>query len=164
MTDKTQKPVALVLGAAVRPGGVASPALERRTRHAITLWQQSKVSALVLSGGQKTHPPAEALVMAELCHAAGVPSRVLHIEPSALTTEDNFRCSRPLLDALAPPKVIVVTDRYHARRARLVARRQGLVVRVSSPDLIDVRRWRIVRAWAREMIALAWYWINGKGR
>ncbi|WP_300535496.1 ElyC/SanA/YdcF family protein, partial [uncultured Mameliella sp.] len=60
---KTQG-VALVLGASVRPDGRPSPALTRRVAHAVALWQAGRVGTLVLSGGVRTHPPAEAEGMA----------------------------------------------------------------------------------------------------
>lgn len=163
MTER-DKPVALVLGAAVRPGGVPSPALERRARHAVGLWRSGQVRALVLTGGVRTHPPSEAEVMAALCRAEGVPDAALRIETAALTTEDNILLSLPALRSLGAAEIVIVTDRYHAARARLVARRAGLRARTACPRLTDAPLWRVVRAWLREAVALAWYWARGAGR
>ncbi|MGP6087375.1 YdcF family protein [Antarctobacter jejuensis] len=157
-------PVALVLGARVLPDGRPSPALRRRAVHAVSLWRDGRVRALILSGGVRTNPPAEALVMAQVCRAAGVPETALVLETGALTTEDNFRLSRPLLEALGARKVVVVTDRYHAARARLMGRRAGFDVVVDSPDLKGAPPLRVARTWLREMAALFWYWIRGAGR
>ena len=118
--------VALVLGASVRPGGAPSAALARRAHHAAHLWQAGEVGALVLSGGIRTHPPSEADVMAALCRGDGVPEAALRRERAAQTTEDNVRLSLPLLRELGAQEVVIVTDRYHAARALLVARRSGL--------------------------------------
>ncbi|WP_417210609.1 YdcF family protein [Antarctobacter sp.] len=164
MTDPDDRPVALVLGAAVRPGGVPSPALERRARHAAALWRDGHVRGLVLSGGERTHPPTEAEVMAQVCRDAGVPDAAMVLEPEASTTEENMRLARPILDALGAREVIVVTDRYHAARARLVARRVGLRARTSCPRLTGAPVWRVARAWTREAVALVWYWLRGAGR
>lgn len=164
MNDRNDSPVALVLGAAVRPGGTPSPALERRARHAAALWKAGKVRGIVLSGGERTYPPSEAEVMAQVCRDAGVPDAVLFLERAARTTEDNMRLARPILMALGAQEVIVVTDRYHAARARLVARRVGLRARTDSPQLTGAPLWRVVRAWAREGVALGWYWVRGAGR
>ncbi len=160
---KTQG-VALVLGAAVRPDGSPSPALTRRVRHAVALWQAGRVGLLVLSGGARTHPRTEAEVMARICREAGVPEKALLMETRALTTEDNMRLALPMLDDLGCRDVVIVTDRYHAARARLVARRAGLRATASWPRLTGAPWWRVVRAWAREAVALAWYWLRGAGR
>lgn len=102
--------------------------------------------------------------MAQVCRDAGVPDAVLFLEPKAWTTEDNMRLAQPILQALGASEVIVVTDRYHAARARLVARRVGLRARTSSPQLTSAPLWRVLRAWAREGVALGWYWVRGAGR
>lgn len=159
-----QRPVALVLGARVLPDGTPSVALRRRVVHAVSLWRKGRVRAIVLTGGVRTDPPAEALVMAQVCRAAGVPDTALVLETQAQTTEENFLLSRPLLQALQAQEVIVVTDRYHAARARLVGRRAGLRVTVDSPDLNGAPHLRVARSWLREGVALAWYWARGVGR
>ena len=160
---KTQG-VALVLGAAVRPDGTPSPAVARRVGHAVALWQSGQVGLLVLSGGVRTHPPTEAEVMARLCREAGVPDEALLLETRALTTEDNMRLAQPLLAGLGCRDVVIVTDRYHAARARLVAQRVGLQATASCPRLTGAPMWRVLRAWAREAVALGWYWLRGAGR
>ncbi|MBY6162324.1 YdcF family protein [Mameliella alba] len=156
--------MALVLGAAVRADGSPSPALKRRTLHAVDLWRRGDVRALILSGGTRTHPPTEAEVMARLCRAEGMPDTALVLEPEALTTEDNMRLSAPLVSRMGAPCVVVVTDRYHAARACLVARRAGLTVCASCPGLTGAPAWRVMRAWSREAVAFAWYWLRGAGR
>lgn len=102
--------------------------------------------------------------MAQVCRDAGVPDAVLFLEPEAWTTEDNMRLAQPILQALGASEVIVVTDRYHAARARLVARRVGLRARTDCPQLTGAPLWRVLRAWAREGVALGWYWVRGAGR
>ena len=164
MDVRSDSPVALVLGAAVRPGGTPSAALERRARHAAGLWRAGEVRALVLSGGERTHPPAEAEVMARVCRTEGVPEAAMLLERAALTTEENILLSHPLLERLGARDLVLVTDSYHAARARLVARRAGYAVRTSCPRIGDAPRWRVLRAWAREAVALCWYWLRGAGR
>ncbi len=163
MTGK-DAPVALVLGASVLPDGTASPALARRVRHAVSLWQAERVRVLVLSGGVRTNPPAEAVVMARICREAGVPEAALRLETRALTTEENFRFARPLLEDLGAREVVVVTDRYHAARARLLGRRAGFVVTLDCPELKGAPPLRVARSWLRERVALFWYWLRGAGR
>ena len=153
--DQGQGPaVAVVLGAAVWPGGVASPTLARRTDHAIRLWRAGEVQVILGCGGVGRHGPAEAEVIADLCRAAGVPEAALRREAASTSTEENLRFARPLLALLAPSQVVIVTDGFHAPRARLVARRLGLQV-VSAPvgAPLTLRR---IRAGLREMPAYLW--------
>ena len=65
--------VIVVMGAAVWPSGVPSPALKRRLDHGVFLWQKRYSENLLLTGGTGRFPPAEALVMRRLALAAGVP-------------------------------------------------------------------------------------------
>ncbi|KUF09788.1 YdcF family protein [Pseudoponticoccus marisrubri] len=163
MTD-ARRPVALVLGAAVWPGGVASPSLSRRALHAADLWHAGHIGAIIASGGEGRHGPAEAEVIAGLCHAAGVAPEALHLEPRATTTEENIRLSLPLLEALGHPPVVLVTERYHAPRALLVARRAGLSARADWPPATPLPSRRALSLRLREAGAFAWYALAGKGR
>lgn len=158
--------VALVLGAAVWPGGRPSPTLERRARHAAALWQAGEVGAIVASGGLGRHGPSEAEVIAALCHAGGVPEAALVLEARSTSTEENLRFSLPLLRAMGAREVVIVTDGFHAPRARLAARRLGLarelgVVRSDSPRApLTAGR---VKAGLREVPAYLWYALRLRG-
>lgn len=132
--------IALVLGAAVWPGGLPSPSLRRRAGQAIALYRAGEVDAIMGCGGTGAHPPAEAEVIAQLCRAAGVPEAAILREDRSTTTRENLTFAKALL----PPgaQVVVVTDPYHAPRARLIARQIGLRARTSCPawDTIGPRQ------------------------
>lgn len=150
-----QTATALILGAAVWPGGAPSPALERRTRHAITLYQQGRIHRIIPSGGLCLRPPCEAQVMADLCRASGIPDSALTLETAATSTLENIAFAKPLLGGQT---AVIVTDRYHAPRAWLAARAYGLDARVSCPPLTSVwPSWRLIRQYLREAIALPFY-------
>ena len=119
----------LILGAAVWADG-PSPALRLRTAHAAALWHELRPPQVVCCGGLGLNPPSEAEAMAELLVAAGVPRGVIALEDRSTTTLENIRFSLPLLGG---PRVTIVTHRYHAARARMVARHFGLQAEVSSP-------------------------------
>lgn len=150
-------PVALILGAAVWPEG-PSPTLRRRTETAARLWQAGEVSAVVCCGGLGRHPPAEAVVMRDLLRGLGLPEAAILIEDRSTTTAENVAFALPLLRARGESAVIVVTDWYHAPRARLTARRMGLVAQSRSPGLRGVRPLAQVRLALREVPALVLYW------
>lgn len=141
---------ALVLGAGVWPGGEPSPTLRRRAMHAADLLLAGEVERAVLCGGVGQHPPSEARVMARVIREAGVQGEVLVLEEHSTDTISNIGNALRLCPDMQ--EVVIVTDRYHARRARIVARHLGLCVRSSSPSgPAGARR---LRASAREGFAM----------
>ena len=119
--------VIVVLGARVWPDGRASAALERRMRLAISLYRAGLAPLLVLSGGGRQAVP-EAEVMRELALAAGVPAAALMLERRSRTTLENATETAKLLIPQGQTAVVLVTDGYHALRARLLFRMAGLTV------------------------------------
>ncbi|WP_299929554.1 YdcF family protein [uncultured Pelagimonas sp.] len=156
--------IAIVLGAAVWPGGEPSPSLRRRAEHAAKLWQDGMVSAIIGSGGVGKHPPSEAQVIADICRAKGVPEACILQEDKATTTEENLRFSARLLAEHGAVSAVLVTDAYHAPRALLVARRLGMKATASCPKMTGTTWRRVIKAWMREIPALIWYVLHGKGR
>jgi uncharacterized SAM-binding protein YcdF (DUF218 family) len=161
LTEKKEAPsprpdrAILVLGAAVWPGGRASPTLIRRTRHAAQLWLDGAACAIVPCGGTGRHPPAEAEVMRRLLEAEGVPPDRIFPETRSTNTAMNIAFARPILDELGISSVLIVSDAYHLPRARLLARRAGLCTETSAPPWRDARPWAQIRAAAREVPAYA---------
>ena len=115
-------PTAIVLGAAVWPGG-PSPTLLRRTRHGAGLVLSGRAGRLVCTGGVGRHGPAEAAAAARIAAEMGVPSASVSTETASRTTWENLRGALPLLPGTS---VLIVTDRWHMPRALMIARRLGL--------------------------------------
>lgn len=161
-------PIALVLGARVRPDGSASPSLQRRALVAAGLWHSGTVGQILASGGSAGGLPSEAQAIAQICKAQGVPDAALLLDTQARTTEENLRNAQALLRVQAGtaplPEVILVTDLYHQPRAWLVARRLGLRSRAAWPPLKGARALPFAKAALREIPAFLWYWVSGKGR
>lgn len=109
----------VVAGCAVWPGGVPSPALRRRVRRAVDLYDDGWAPRIVLTGGVGTHPPAEAEVAARLCRQWGVPEAALIREPWSTDTQQNARYAARLVQG----RVLVVTDPFHVARCRVLFRR-----------------------------------------
>ncbi len=103
----------VVPGAAVRPDGSASPALERRVRAGVSLFQLGLAPVLVVSGGVVTYPPAEAIVGVRLAETLHIPSTALVCEPTARTTAENAARTAQL--GLGQ-RVLVMTDDFHVAR------------------------------------------------
>jgi len=146
--------VALVLGAAVWPGGQPSPTLARRVGHGASLWRAGRVDAVLGCGGMGIHPPSEATVIAGLLQAAGLPEVAIHREDRSTTTRENLRNAIPILQRLAATEVVIVTDPYHAPRARLIAWQEGIVAVSDCPSWRALGPRQLARQLPREGLAL----------
>lgn len=149
---------AIVLGAAVWPGATPSPALRRRAEVAAQLYCDGLVKVIITTGGVGDHPPSEAAVTARVLTELGVPESAIRCEDRSHSTMENLVHSRAFLADGAP--VVIVTDRWHLPRAKLVARRLGLVATGAAPSLRGSHPGRITRAVLRELPALLWYAIR----
>lgn len=148
------KPTAIVLGAAVWPGGQPSPALRRRAEKAAALYHAGEVAAIVGTGGHGRHPPSEAEVIRDVLTAAGVPESAVTLEDRSRTTRENLAFARALLPPDEP--VLIVSDFWHLPRARLIALRLGLNTRTARADLAGSAPHRVLRLMLREAGALVW--------
>ena len=94
--------------------------------------------------------------MCDLLVAARVPGHAILIEDKSTTTLENIRNALPML---ADREVIVVTDRYHAKRALMVARHFRLQATADCPK---PEQWNI-RHHLREMLARPAYALKLRG-
>ncbi len=149
---------ALILGAGVWSDG-PSPTLVRRSRHAAALFHTGHVTALIACGGLGRHPPTEAEAIRSLLLAEGVPDAAITLEERSTTTGENIRFALPLL---AGREVLIVTDWYHAPRARLIARRVGLHATSSAPPRPGARPLVQAKGLIREIPAYLAYLFHIK--
>ena len=94
----------------------------------IGLYREGKVKTLLFTGGFNSKIKAtEAIEMAALARAAGIPRADILVEPRAAHTDQNMSFSRELLEASiganALRSILLVTIHYHIRRAIIAARR-----------------------------------------
>jgi vancomycin permeability regulator SanA len=151
--------VIIVLGAAVWPEGQPSPALRRRVAHAVQAFHTGKGRRLLMTGGLGRYPPAEAQVMRQLALAAGVPETCILIEAQATSTfHSALRCAA-ILRQHGWSTALIVTDRYHLRRALFVFRSCGIEAYGHAPQgrLYSRKRWKRWYYRGREAFALVWY-------
>jgi uncharacterized SAM-binding protein YcdF (DUF218 family) len=152
--------VIIILGSRVYPDGQPGPALTRRTRHAVALFQQGLARQVICSGGLGTYPPTEAEAACGLAESLKVPAAAIWIENQAHSTEENALYTASLMRAHGWQTAILVTDGYHLYRAALLFRRAGVVVypspaQITAGPMNPIERY--VRE-SRELIALGWYW------
>lgn len=141
----------VVLGAKTLRDNRPSRAIERRMQVALALYRAGAAPVLVLSGGGgRTVPEAE--VMRRLALAAGLPDAALVVEPRSRNTLENATETARLLADRGTAAVILVTDRYHALRARVLFRLVGLsVCAVHTPPASLRREWPM---WMLESVKL----------
>lgn len=149
--------VAVVLGAAVWPGGQPSPTLRRRVLHAVELFRQGRVSHVICCGGLGRFPPREAEVMRQICLEEGLPDAAVLMEDQSHTTIENFANIRPILAGLGQPDLLIVTDAYHKWRALITARHFGLSAQATCPAMAGTAGHRVLKSWLREIPALIYY-------
>jgi uncharacterized SAM-binding protein YcdF (DUF218 family) len=123
--------IAVVLGAAVRPDGTASPTLRLRTEHAIALHRSGLVDRVFFTGGVGRHGPPESDVAAAIALAAGLPADRIDREARSTRTVENLSEAAARL----PPgaRIVIVSNRWHLPRAVAAARLIGLAARGSGP-------------------------------
>jgi uncharacterized SAM-binding protein YcdF (DUF218 family) len=149
----------VVLGAPLDPTGALSPIAEERVVAGVAAFAAGLAPILCVTGG--THAPGgagprEADAMAARAHALGVPRAAIVIEREARSTAENAALVRARLpDARV---VALVTQRFHARRARRCFRRVGfealvwpIVGGLAAAQPGSAARWI-----AREYAAWAW--------
>ncbi len=84
----------------------------------------------------------------------GVPSRHISLEDRSTSTFENIDNARLILTTLGAQSVVIVTDQYHALRARLVARHLDLKARTDCPVNTGTKPLRTIKSYAREVPAI----------
>ena len=74
-------------------------------------------------------------------------------EGHSRNTLENIRNALPLLAGLGDPDVVIITDAYHAPRARLIAHRLGLRATSSSPAISGANPPQFLKSALREIPA-----------
>jgi uncharacterized SAM-binding protein YcdF (DUF218 family) len=130
----------VVLGAPLYPGGGLTDVVAERVRAAAALYAAGGAPIVCATGLDEAGPMVAALA------ALGVPTAALRAEERARSTAENAAFTAALL---APARTVwLVTQPFHARRARWHFRRAGL----------DARVWHIADSiqYARPGRALRW--------
>lgn len=164
-------PAVVILGAAVRPGGVPSRALADRVAAALAWGEAQPVPPLyVPTGAVGRHGPAESAVMARLLRAAGVPQARILEEPTGTDTLSSVIACLALLRG-HPGPLRVATHRYHLPRSLLLFRLGGRAAQAVPPPpgpaagaSLARWRWRLreVPALPYDAALMAWARLRGR--
>ncbi|MBO4384800.1 MAG: YdcF family protein [Clostridia bacterium] len=151
----------IVLGGGIR-GRSPSLTLKYRLDAAKEYADRNPDALIVLSGGQgPDETVSEAEVMRDYLLARGVPDERMIMEDASVSTEENFRFSKAIIDERigSGAVVVFVTNRFHVFRSELVARHEGL-----DAEGIPARGvWYITpNDYMRECVAIVVYFVKGK--
>lgn len=157
-TASSQADVAIVLGAAVyndRP----SPVYRERINHAIELYQQGQVKAIIFTGGLGPGDElSEGDAGREMALTAGVPDRDIFVENTSGNTFENLANSLPILKEQGFETILLVSDPLHMRRTLLTAEDLNLDAESSPTTTSRYRSLHTqIRFLLREMYFLAIY-------
>ena len=149
-TDDRRPSDAIVVLGAAQYAGRPSPVLAARLDHALALWQEGVAPLVVLTGGTGDgDTTSEAAVGGRYLRSRGVPDSLLLLEEDGRTTSQSVRRAAEILQARGQVRVVLVSDPFHALRARVLAWRWGLDA-VTSPTRTSPiartpsREWRYV--------------------
>ena len=171
MTPDALRPVIIIFGAAVRPGGQPSGAMLDRVRSAFRLGERLPDSLYMPTGGVGRHGPAEAEVMASVLRDRGVAPERIRTEPTGTNTISSVRACAALLRGHAGP-VYAASSPYHLPRCVMLLRLAGLRARACPPTWAPAsssrrKRWywrlREVPAVPVDAALMAWYRLRNRG-
>lgn len=144
--------VAVLLGCPTGRLEAPRPLALARVRTAALLLRTGVASRVLVVGGAPRGGCSEAQVMAELLEREGVPPSCIECEHLSANTLENALAARRLLTG--ERHVLVVTQRFHAARARRCFALAGLsAVVCEAPAPVDARRRRVLRMRER----LSWW-------
>lgn len=157
----------VVLGAGIEDARTLSPISLRRTIQGIRLYRRGLAPAIIFSGGQAGQEAAEAGLMAALAIELGIPFGVIWTETRSSDTWTEALEVARLAQPKGIKKILLVTDRFHMRRASAAFERAGFEVLPASGDaaLENVRkpegRLILMRQVCLEAFARLYYWVRG---
>jgi len=120
--DVPVRPVAIVFGAGVIDGK-PTPALSDRVHGAVTLYQQGRVSHLLMTGDHSVAHYDEVTVMKEQAVAEGVPPSAITRDYAGFNTYESCYRAR---DVFGVREAVLVTQDYHLSRALYTCRELGV--------------------------------------
>lgn len=149
--------IALVLGAGLKAKGAPSDILEDRILTAIELYKNNKIGKFIMSGDNSSvnHNEVEAMKLFAL--ANGLSEEAMITDYAGLSTFDS--CEQ-VKNVFGLNKVIVITQRYHLRRALYLCNELGVeAVGVPARDRGYIKQFKYS---FREFLASfqAWMQIN----
>jgi len=117
----------IVFGSSVHRNNQAGPGIKRRVGTAANLYNDGKISRLILTGGKgDASKDSEALVMKREAMRRGVDPEDILLEEEAVSTWQNIANTKDLRSDC--DGVVGISDRYHLARIRQIVAKQEEVL------------------------------------
>jgi vancomycin permeability regulator SanA len=147
--------VGLVLGAGLKAKGAPSDILEDRILTAIELYKNNRIGKFIMSGDNSSVDHNEVEAMKQFALAQGLPEEAIILDPAGLSTYNS--CER-VKSNFGLSKVIVITQKYHLRRALYLCNEQG--VEASGVPARDRGYFKQIKYSFRELLASVQAWLQ----
>ena len=113
----------LVLGCYVHENGLPSAMLADRLQTAVSLYQNSTIPKLLMSGDHGQANYDEVNAMKQYALDASIPSSDVFMDHAGFSTYESIYRARDIFQA---KKVVIITQKYHLHRALHIANALGL--------------------------------------
>ena len=141
-----------------------------RTRHAVELYAAGYAPMVAFSGGTQVKAGlawSNAQIAAEMAGQLGLPQDATVVMPDSYSTRDEAIALEQLARERGWTSVIVVTDRFHTRRAgntlRALAPDVSIVLSTAEDARFDPKRWWQSKdglvSVVSEVLKLGYYWV-----
>ena len=133
---------AIVLGASVYDNS-PSPVFCERINHAIDLYNDGYVEAIIMTGGVgEGNIRSEADIAREYAEQQGVPAGAIYIEENSRITDENLGNAKLIMQEQNMGTALIVSDPLHMKRAMLYAYDHGIEAYSSPTPTSLYRSWK----------------------
>ena len=141
--DETrQADAAVVLGASVYDNS-PSPVFRERIDHAVDLYNDGYVNAIIMTGGVgEGNIRSEADIAREYAVQQGVPAEVIFKEEESSITAGNLEMARQVMSEQGFNTALIVSDPLHMKRAMMYADDLGMKAYSSPTPTSLYRSWK----------------------
>lgn len=150
----------IVLGCQVR-GTTPSAFLMRRLDEGYRLYREGYGKCIIVSGGRGPGEDiSEAEAMRKYLLSRGMDSNGIIMEDKSASTIENIKNSRAIMDSMGFKSAVVVSNKYHLKRAYLIAGNEGMDASCSGVFVSQYKSHEI-SGFLREILALLRFRIFG---
>ncbi|MCE1187809.1 MAG: YdcF family protein [Ignavibacteria bacterium] len=151
----------VVLGAAVWSHNRPSPILVSRTERAHLLYQGEVIKSIYLTGSNAPGEIAESEAAFNYLKQFNIPLNDIHLEKQTTCTTEQVRfIQEELLNQKPAPKILIISDKYHAQRIKDIVSFYKLKVDILGTD-INLSFEKNLSYRLRESVALLIFWLFG---
>lgn len=133
---------AIILGASVYDNS-PSPVFCERINHAVDLYNNGYVKAVIMTGGVGDgNIRSDADIAREYAEQRGVPAEAIYKEEESTITFENLENARQLMEQNGMDTALIVSDPLHMKRAMLYAKDLGIKAYSSPTPTSLYRSWK----------------------